>query len=111
MIWLHGGPGYPAGMPGYGGAPGIPPLNALTQEGFDVYYYDQLGGGLSTRLDNPSEYTVDRHVADLEAIRKEIGAEKVMLIGLSWGGVLAENYMLAHPGRVEKVVFESPGPM
>ncbi|MEU7827488.1 alpha/beta hydrolase [Nonomuraea sp. NPDC049129] len=102
VIFLHGGPGTPGeGIP-VGG-------EALAAAGFDVYAYDQVGAGRSTRLDDVTGYTVARHVADLEAIRRVIGADKVIIVGQSWGGSLAAQYLAAHPGNVAKVVFTSPG--
>ncbi|MFF4414849.1 alpha/beta fold hydrolase [Streptosporangium sp. NPDC001559] len=104
VIFLHGGPGTPdEGLPDSGAE-----LAAL---GFDVYSYDQLGAGRSTRLADVSGYTVARHVADLDAIRKTIGAERVILVGESWGGSLTAQYMAAHPDNVAKAVFVSPGPI
>ncbi|GAA0965071.1 hypothetical protein GCM10009555_003690 [Acrocarpospora macrocephala] len=102
VIFLHGGPGTPGeGIP-VGG-------EALTAVGFDVYSYDQLGAGRSTRLSDVTGYTVARHVADLEAIRHTIGADKIIIVGQSWGGSLAAQYLEAHPDRVAKVVLTSPG--
>ncbi len=102
VIFLHGGPGTPAeGMPAGG--------SRLAAAGFDVYSYDQLGAGRSTRLKDVTGYTVARDVADLDAIRREIGADKVILVGDSWGGSLAAQYLLAHSAHVAKVVFVSPG--
>jgi pimeloyl-ACP methyl ester carboxylesterase len=51
----------------------------------DVYLYDQIGSGWSDRLDDIRQYTALRHKKDLEAIVQAIGAEKVILIGQSWG--------------------------
>jgi len=34
-----------------------------------------------------------------------------VLLGDSWGATLAANYMAAHPQRVARVIFTSPGPM
>ena len=82
---------------------------ALAAAGFDVYAYDQLGAGRSTRLADVTGYTVARYAADLEAIRRVIGADKVIIVGQSWGGSLAARYLAAHPGNVAKVVFTSPG--
>ncbi|MEV4013269.1 alpha/beta hydrolase [Nonomuraea angiospora] len=102
VIFLHGGPGTPGeGIP-VGG-------EALAAAGFDVYSYDQLGAGRSTRLSDVTGYTVARHVADLEAIRRTIGADRLVIVGQSWGGSLAAQYVAAHPDRVAKVVFTSPG--
>ena len=83
----------------------------LSRLGYDVYFYDQLGSGLSERLRNPAGYTVARQVADLEAIRQRIGARQVILLGSSWGATLVANYMAAHPSDVAKAVFTSPAPM
>jgi len=84
-------------------------VSEFSKAGFYVYYYDQVGSGLSARLSNISEYTVDRHVRDLEQIRKQIGAEQMTLIGASWGGTLAAQYMALFPDRVAKAVLVSPG--
>ena len=102
VILVHGGPGAPEG--------GLELIAAtLAEAGFDVYYYHQVGAGLSERLDDVSEYTVARHVADLEAIRQEIGSEQVILVGESWGGTLIANYLAAYPDRVIRAVVSSPG--
>lgn len=81
----------------------------LTHDGFDVYIYDQIGSGRSSRLKDPRDYTVERDVTDLEFIRKKIGAEKIILIGHSYGGEIAAHYMSTYKNHVEKVVFSSPG--
>ncbi|XVQ13133.1 alpha/beta fold hydrolase [Spirillospora sp. CA-255316] len=102
VVFLHGGPGTPGeGIPVAG--------SVLAAKGFDVYAYDQLGAGRSTRLSDVRGYTVARHVADLEAIRRTIGADKIVIVGQSWGGSLAAQYLAAHPDHVAKVVFSSPG--
>ncbi|MFI6392739.1 alpha/beta hydrolase [Nonomuraea sp. NPDC050547] len=102
VIFLHGGPGT-AGE-------GLPEGAAdLAADGFDVYAYDQLGAGRSSRLADVTGYTVARQVADLEAIRGLLGAPKLILVGRSWGATLSAAYLAAHPGRVAKAVFVSPG--
>lgn len=102
VVFLHGGPGTPdEGLPF-----GTAELNAA---GYDVYGYDQIGAGRSTRLDDVTGYTVARNVADLEAVREKVGADQMILIGQSWGGSLAAQYLAAHPDRVAKVAFTSPG--
>jgi proline-specific peptidase len=83
----------------------------LASIGYDVYFYDQIGSGLSARLVDPGQYTLARHVADLEAIREEIGAPQVILMGESWGGTLVANYMAAYPQYVAKAIFTSPAPI
>jgi proline iminopeptidase len=101
---VHGGPGAPGG-------PQDALAAVLTAAGFPVYDYHQVGAGLSGRLADAGEYTVARHVADLEAIRREIGADRIVLVGGSWGGTLIAHYLAAHPDRVDRAVVASPGPM
>jgi proline iminopeptidase len=60
-------------------------------------------------LDDVSQYTVARHVEDLEAIRQMIGAKHVILIASSWGGQLIINYLAAYPDHVSRAVVSSPG--
>jgi proline iminopeptidase len=103
VVFLHGGPGIAdmAGDAAYFGQ--------LAGDGYDVWVYDQVGTGRSGRLADPGQYTIAREVADLEAIRRRIGADRMVLIGHSWGGQVAAAYLAAHPGRVARVVFSSPG--
>ena len=103
VVFLHGGPGIAdmAGDAAYFGR--------LTGDGYHVYVYDQVGTGRSGRLADPRQYTIAREVADLEAIRRRIGADRLVLIGHSWGGQVAAAYLAAHPGHVARVVFSSPG--
>lgn len=101
VILVHGGPG----SPGRDTAE-IGPM--LATAGFDVYNYHQVGAGLSSRLD-ADDYTVSRHVADLEAIRIELKADHLILIGASWGGQLIAGYIATYPERVERAVVSSPG--
>lgn len=111
MVFLHGGPGIPALPPQAGGSPW--PLDFLLEEGHPVYYYDQRGAGLSSRLDLrwARPYTVARHVEDLEAIRRILGVERLVLVGHGWGSTLATQYLLAHPTRVERIIALSPAPL
>lgn len=102
VIFLHGGPGTPGeGIPTAG--------RELAADGFEVYSYDQVGAGRSTRLSDITGYTVARQVADLDAIRRLLGADRIVLVGQSWGGSLAAQYLRAHPTHVAKAVFTSPG--
>lgn len=103
VVVIHGGPGVPDL------ARDLNALRPLTADGHDVYAYAQLGAGTSSRLSGPSGYTVDRAAADLEQVRLWIGANRLILIGHSYGAFLAAAYLAAYPTRVAKVVFTSPG--
>jgi proline iminopeptidase len=102
-VYLHGGPGVrqaPFDQEIYG---------SFAASGFRVFLFDQAGSGLSAFLPHIRDYTIARSVADLEEVRKQIGVEKMILIGHSWGSTLAALYMAKYPGHVSKVVFHSPG--
>ncbi|MCS7482935.1 alpha/beta fold hydrolase [Umezawaea endophytica] len=103
VLLVHGGPGAPS-------TTNDEFAGRLAAAGFAVYTYQQVGAGQSSRLD-PKDYTIDRHIADLEAIRQKLAAPKVVLIGSSWGGQLTAHYMAAHPDNVAKAVVASPGAM
>jgi proline iminopeptidase len=81
----------------------------LAKSGSDIYVYDEVGTGLSSRLEDPSRYTLTRDVADLDAVREKIGAERVVLIGHSYGGTLAAAYASSHPEHVARMVLSFPG--
>ncbi len=108
IVVLHDGPGMPA-LP-FLHALGKRPLDFVSDEGYDVYYYDQLGAGLSARIDlaNAAPYTVARHVADLEAIRQALNVPTMILVGTGWGATLAASYLAEHAEHVEKLILESP---
>jgi pimeloyl-ACP methyl ester carboxylesterase len=65
---------------------------------------EQVGRGRSGRLADPRGYTMERNVADLGSTRRQIGAERMVLIGHPRGGLLAAAY----PGRVSTLVLSSP---
>jgi proline iminopeptidase len=79
--------------------------------GCDIYLYDLVGTGLSDRLNDIREYTIARHVRDLEAIRETIQADRLILVAHAEGAEVAIRYMIAHRDRVERVAFYSPTPM
>lgn len=105
VIFLQGGPGSPVSDQN------IRFLDTLAGLGFDVYLYDQLGCGHSSRLKDISEYSAMRHVRDLEEIVRKTGAQKVILLGQSWGAILAALYIADNPSKVDKAIFSSPGPV
>ncbi|WP_157548201.1 alpha/beta fold hydrolase [Nonomuraea candida] len=102
VVFLHGGPGVGdlAGDAAFFGR--------LAAAGFQVYVYDQLGAGRSARLADPAGYGLDRDVADLEAIRRAVRAERLNLVARDHGARLAAAYLADHPDRVSRAVLLSP---
>jgi len=105
VIYLHGGPG------GHIRHLDVDALSKLSDSGYNVYLYDQVGSGQSGRLADIQDYTVDRHVQDLKEIIQRTGAEKVNLIAQSWGAILAVFLTSLYPENIQKIIFTSPGPV
>ncbi|HEX4575420.1 MAG TPA: alpha/beta hydrolase [Gemmatimonadales bacterium] len=102
VVVLHGGPGAHHDYL-------LPQYDRLAR-GRALLYYDQRGGG---RSPVPRETPVGwrEHVADLEALRAHWGLEHLVLLGYSWGGLLAVLYALEHPHRVAQLALVAPAPV
>ena len=99
VVVLHGGPGAHHDYL-------IPGFDRLAHE-FHLYFYDQRGGGRSS-VRRPGQVSWRDHVADLEALRQEWGLERLVIVGYSWGGLLALLYAAEHPDRVSCLVAVDP---
>lgn len=66
--------------------------------------WDQRGCG---RSEQRGPYNVARFVADLDAVRRHHGAERINLLGHSWGALLALLYTIEHPDRVDRLIYVS----
>lgn len=102
IVVIHGGPG----MDHATLAADLVPL----EKNHRVIYYDQRGGGRSTLPSDTTLLTIDHHVADLEALRKHLGLEKVTLLAHSFGPAIAAQYAIRHPKRVDRMIFLGPIP-
>lgn len=99
LLLLHGGPGAPSRY--------LDPLRGLSDER-PVIFYDQLGGGKSERPEDPTLWTVERFVRELQAVRDALGLDEVHLFGHSWGTMLAVEYLLTRPEGVRSLILASP---
>ena len=50
-----------------------------------------------------------RMVDDLEALRRSLNAEKIDLLGHSWGGILSMAYAVRYPDRVRHLILVGSG--
>lgn len=100
LLVLHGGPGYPHYY--------LQNLSELAENGYAVILYDQLGCGKSDRPDNPCLWTIELFIEELNELRQELNLENINLLGHSWGGTLAVEYLFTKPQGVKKLVLSSP---
>jgi proline iminopeptidase len=97
LLTLHGGPG--------AGHNYLLPLAALA-EGRPVIFYDQLGCGKADSPADESIYTIPRAAAEVDAVRKALDLDRIVLFGHSWGSMLAIEYLCEGRGRgVEKLIL------
>ena len=100
VIFLHGGPG-------------LDYRNALVFKEFAdeyrVVFFDQMGCGLSERV-KENEYSLESSLSELNGIIDYYSKyKKAILIGHSWGAMLATGYISKYPEKVEKAVLMEPG--
>jgi len=80
---LHGGPG--------GDHTGFKPALSPLAETMQLVYIDNRGSG-QTEKGSSLTYNLDNNVEDIEALRKYLGLEKIILLGQSYGGMVAMEY-------------------
>jgi len=96
VLFVHGGPG--AGC------------DASSRRFFDpslyrIVTFDQRGCGRSTPHASLKDNSTWHLVADMERIREELGIDKWVLFGGSWGSTLSLAYAQTHPERVHALIL------
>jgi proline iminopeptidase len=99
ILILHGGPGSASDY--------MQPLAQRLGEFRPAFVYDQLGCGRADHPDDDALWTVDRSVEELDQVRAALGIDRCYLLGHSWGGWLAIDYMAREPEGIEKLVLAS----
>lgn len=96
------------------GGPGFSSLYFRDLAGLGTHFrlvlLDPRGTGKSPRPSDPSAYTINDYVADLEEARDRLGLDRMLLLGHSHGGVVAQAYAARHPERVERLILASTLP-
>ncbi len=95
VVFLHGGPG--AGCELYH-------RQLFNPEKYRIILFDQRGCGRSIPHASLENNTTPDLIADIEKIRKELGIEKWVVSGGSWGSTLALAYAEAHPEHVSGLI-------
>jgi len=84
-------------------------LSSQLPKAFHVLAYDQRGLGRTSKPDNP--YSMRDYADDAAALMDAVGWERVNIVGVSFGGMVALELVLRHPARVAKLALccTSPG--
>src|SRR5947208_2731052 len=91
IIVLHGGPDFDHAYL-------LPELDRLA-DSFRLIYYDQRGRGRSADGVLPEEVTVASEIDDVDKVRQHFHLDRAVLLGHSWGAVLALEDALRRPQR------------
>jgi len=102
-IVLHGGPDFEHSYL-------LPDLDRL-KDRFRLIYYDQRGRGRSAENVRPEDVTLASDVEDIDTVLQHFGLKKTVLLGHSWGTVLALEYAVRHPERVSRLILMNPAPV
>ncbi len=70
---------------------------------FEVLAYDQRGLGQTDRPDIP--YTMADYAADADALLQTVGWDCCLVIGVSFGGMVAQEFAIRYQHRVEKLIL------
>ena len=96
------------------GGPGLEvdymvPVGEFLPDSYQRVFFEQRGTGRSKVRLAPETMTVQQVVGDLEALRVHLKQDRLLLVGHSWGGMLAMAYAAAHPDRVDRMILIGPG--
>lgn len=106
LVVAHGGPGCTHDY--------VDSFKDLAKRGWPVVHYDQLGNGRSTHLRgiDPGFWTVALFLDELDNLLRHLGIRQYVLLGQSWGGMLAAEHGVRQPeGLRGLVIANSPASM
>lgn len=101
LVLLHGGPGCDHSY----FKPWLLPLTDQVQ----LLLVDHRGNGRSGRVDEKT-YTIEQMADDLEALRHHLGLGPIIVLGHSFGGMVAQVYALRYPQSVSKLILSNTAP-
>lgn len=98
LLLLHGGPGFDHA--------GFKPAFTAMADHAQVIYLDHRGQGRSGG-DDPAGWTLAQWADDVKGFCDALGIEKPFVLGNSFGGFVAQEYMRRHPGHAAGVILSS----
>jgi 3-oxoadipate enol-lactonase len=77
-------------------------------ERFEVLAYDQRGMGRSSKPD--VRYSMADYADDAAGLMDEVGWDQALVIGVSFGGMVAQELVLRHPAKVKRLALACTSP-
>ena len=103
MLLMHGG----SGLDHTYFRPWLDTLSDQVQ----LIYYDQLGQGRSTRPQSYEGISMGTWADEADALRASLGHERIILLGHSFGGFIAQEYALRHGDHLEGLILCDTAPV
>lgn len=75
---------------------------------FDLLAYDQRGLGRTDKPDAP--YSMAQYADDAADLMHHLGWDDAVVIGVSFGGMVAQELALRHPAKVKRLVLACTSP-
>lgn len=101
MFLLHGGPG--------DDHTGYKRHTSSLQDSAQLVFIDNRGCGRSAPSD-PATCTLENNIEDIEALRQYLGLNKIILLGASYGGIVAQGYATRYPEYLERLILVATAP-
>lgn len=104
ILLLSGGPGLSSAQ--------LSSLRDSLSRKYKCILFDQRGTGQShtSPLDSTT-INLKQSVQDISSLLKKLKLDKIILVGHSWGAMLAVNFAIAHPSQINKLVLIGSGPL
>jgi proline iminopeptidase len=101
LFLIHGGPG--------GNHIHFKYDSIKLQDYAQLVFIDQRGCGWSKKT-KKNDYTLDNNIEDIEALRKYLGLNKICVLGISYGGMVAQGYAIRYSKYIEKLILVVTAP-
>lgn len=103
VVFLHGGPGEGSQVMQALGGPAL-------ERRLRMVYLDQRGSGQSERPSGAKYYSMHLLEADVDLVRRELGANRIVLLAHSAGTPIALDYAADHPDHVAGLILTGAVP-
>lgn len=101
LFLIHGGPG--------GNHIHFKYDSIKLQNDAQLVFIDQRGCGFSKKT-KKSDYTLENNIEDIEALRKYLGLKRISVLGVSYGGMVAQGYAIRYSQYIDKLILVVTAP-